>query len=113
MDELINCLKPLVSISKMFGFLPFNLQSDGTLKFSRIIFFYSVISVVVSKVFAVLKMIHMDEYRMEGSFISKISFVLANLMSIAFTIISIIMNLIHVDILEAITKTLWAFDNEV
>jgi hypothetical protein len=55
----------------------------------------------------------MSEYRLEGSFLSKISFLCGTLMSRGFTMASIVINIWQMRRLEAVIKLMSSFDKEV
>ena len=113
MNEIAEFFLPFLKVSNFFGFLPFNLQSNGILKISIPHIFYSFVLLIVLLYTVYLRIIHFDQYRLEGSLLSKIAFLCAIFNSIAFIIISFFMNIVHKTVLESIMITLWDFDNKV
>ena len=113
MKEIVESFLPFLKVSNFFGFLPFNLQKNGILKISAGHIVYS-LGLLMTLMYSVyLRIIHWKQYRLEGSFLSKVAFLSAVLMSIAFIVISFFMNIIYKKILDSIILTLWHFDNKV
>lgn len=113
MQNLLKSFRPFLEILKYFGYLPFNLQSDGSLKFSVLKTLYSVTLQLILNYFLYLRIKHFDEYRMEGSFISKVSFTFAILTTSLFFTMTVVLNLINREIFDIFLREMLNFDNEV
>lgn len=97
----------------LFAYLPFELHTNGLLLVSRRSCFYSLLFLTLLDYFIYLRIIQMSEYRLERSFLSKISFLSGTLMSRGLTMASIIINIFRRKRLEKVIKLLYSFDQEV
>lgn len=113
MENLTKFFTPFFKILKIFGYLPFLILNNGQLRISKSTFIYSLCFLILLDYFLYLRIIHKDEYRLEGSFLSKISFLCGALLSRAFTEIAIISNICQMKRLESLIKLMSRCDKEV
>lgn len=95
MDELKRIYGPMMKFSSIFGFLPFDMQENGKVKVSKIKILYTLILLIILDYFVYLRIMHLDEYRQKGSFLSKISILFGILATEAFIIITVILNITY------------------
>lgn len=113
MEDLVKFFSQFFKILLFFAYLPFELHTNGHLFISKTSCFCSLLFLTLLDYFIYLRIIHMSEYRLEGSFLSKISFLCGTLMSRGFTMASIITNIYQRKRLEKVIKLLCSFDQEV
>lgn len=113
MDELHLSLIPLVKISNLFGFFPYTVKPDGKLEKSLLQVAYIISLFLIMNYFLYLRIIHINEYTQQGSFLAQIATVFIVLLTEFFIFISLILNLLNRKFLEKFLKDLWKFDEEV
>ncbi|KAL7015677.1 hypothetical protein ACKWTF_016593 [Chironomus riparius] len=111
MDELVKSFQPLVKTSGYFGFLPFKLQhTEGSAKPSKLKICFAIFLVVLLSYFIYLRAIHINEYRQQGSFLSKITLLISYLMTEILYTVTVVVNFLSRKVFAIYIKTLWKFD---
>ena len=113
MEELHQSFLPLVKISNFFGFFPYNVQPDGKLKLSWPQIVYIILLFAVLDYIVYLRIMHMDEYTQQGSFLAQISMIIVILLTEFFIFVSHIMNFVNRKFLRIFLISLCKFDEEV
>lgn len=114
MDKLIESFKPLAKTSGYFGFLPFNLNSGkGLAEASKPKVCFAVVLVILYSYFIYLRILHIDEYRQQGSFLSKITLIISHLMTEVLYIVTVVVNFLSRKVFADYMTTLWKFDDKV
>jgi hypothetical protein len=113
MDKLQQSLTPLVKISNFFGFFPYTVKPDGKLEQSWLQVGYIITLFSIMDYFLYLRIIHINEYTQQGSFLAQIATILIVLLIELFILISLILNVVNRSFLEKFLRDLWKFDEEV
>lgn len=114
MDGIVKSFKPLAKISGYFGFLPFNLHlAKGSAEPSKLKICFSIFLVVIYSYFIYLRALHINEYRQQGSFLSKITLLISHLMTEILYIVTALVNFLSRNVFAVYLKTLWKFDEKV
>jgi len=113
MDELKRTFGPMMKFSSIFGFLPFYMQENGKVKVSKIKIMYTFILLTILDYFVYLRIMHLDEYRQKGSFLSKISILFGILATEVFIIITVILNITYHETFGYYMQVIYQFDLKV
>lgn len=79
MDGFLESIKPLYIAGRIFGYFPFKILENGEIKVSKIAIIQSVINSIIFCVVLCLRRINLENYKVEGSFISRQTFFFASL----------------------------------
>lgn len=113
MHELIHSFDPLLKALSVFGFLPFKLNFDGSSRVSVFHISYSISLVFIFGYLIYLRISHFNDYQLEGSFLSKISFLIGVIETELFLFATIGLNLFNRKGFDFYFKAIWQFDCEV
>jgi len=114
MDELLKSFNPLIIISGIFGFLPINVNPiSATTNISKTKLLIAILFLVIFNYFVYLRISNMDNYREEGSFLSKITIAISILLNGAFYLVTVITNTVSRETIGMHMRTLYKFDEKV
>ena len=113
MDELYQSFVPIVKFTNLFGFFLFNIRTDRKFELSWLKIGSIVSLFLIMDYFLYLKIIHMNEYIQQGSFLAQFATIFISLLTETFILLSQIFNFINRNIFEKLISFLWKFDQEV
>ena len=113
MEAMLDSIRPILTKLSKIGIFPFTLQLNGILELSTNKVLYSISILALKIVFIYLRIIHIYEYKLEGSFVSKLTFIFASIATIIFISITIVVNIAFKKFVEDFLRTFWEFDCKV
>jgi hypothetical protein len=113
MDELLSVFRPSAKVLQFFGFITFIVYPNGTVQMCRNKVLYSTAIIVTLNFLICLRIVHSDQYRMKGSFLSKISLNISILMTDFLYVLSVVVISVRRKDVEDYLRTLCCFDGKV
>ncbi|KAG5666466.1 hypothetical protein PVAND_014493 [Polypedilum vanderplanki] len=113
MNAVVESVKPLYILGRIFGFFPFKFSENGDVKLSIFGFLHAIGIFLILDFILYLRLIHKDNYKQQGSVVSQFTFFCAILFCVCFAVVLILINFIQRKKFKKALKSISKFDAKV
>lgn len=113
MKNIVSTAQPLVTLAKFFCYFPFAFNKKYKLRLSKFSILHASINVLIVFYIIKLRISHLSEYQLEGSFVSKITYLVSAALTMSFTILCLVVNILNKKVVEKFFEEFWKFDKIV
>jgi hypothetical protein len=113
MEALVESVYPLYVVGRVFGFLPFKILKNGGIKISNLGILHGVNIFAILTTILLLRLDHGEDYKLKGSYLSKLTLFCSIMFSIGFSVSVISVNFVQRKKFCESFECVWKFDWKV